>query len=442
MTFCHDPSIILKMDRVGTVTWNWNEIEGSDYLIAFNGLVLDVSSYLYQISPSSPMPYGKKIDAIFRSSVGGDATKAMSSLSHNEIRCLLDEFGAGTVDVKSVGCILTDVILYLSLVAILAVIFVKFILAVTWTCCISKRLSSKGLERFIKKESKKPFNPEDIMSIEQRLSYDMVGGRKVSSRYISSNTGNNPSHDGAMFDETSHLSGAHYHSDRALPPAQTHRDNDQTLAVAGDLFSNREHSFSTTSNSRSSLQNEHKPPSEIVTDVVSLQSAIKGYGSNSSTAISGPDNLNSTCTINIPFGNNRQISSSFDDNPMYSILVVTCYSEEETGLRTTIESLVESDIDDSQKLLFIVADGLITGSGNDQSTPQILIEMMDVDQKAGGIGPSGIPWSFFASNLKNAENCLPLELISECDTAIRKVRNDFIVYCSCSRLALKKESSQ
>lgn len=419
VTFCHSPSIISKMDRVGTVTWNWNEIEASDYLIAYNGLVLDVSSYLDQIPISSPTPYGKKIDSIFRSSVGGDATKAISTLSRDEIQCLLDEFGAGTVDVKSVGCILTDVILYLSLVAILAVIFVKFILAVTWTCCMSKKFSSKGLERVIKKESKKPFHMDDNSNLDRPLSYDMVGGRKVSSRYIS--TSNNNS-DLMISDGTSYMGNTHHN--KAMS-SQVFNDNDPTLATAGELFSNPEFSFSTSLNSQSSLRNGRKLPSEIVTDIGSLQSTIEGYDQNCGSTITGAEDSNNTCTISIPFETNpHPIGGSFDDNPMYSILVVTCYSEEETGLRTTIESLLESDIHDSHKLLFVVADGLITGSGNDRSTPQILVEMMDVDQKSGGIGPSGIPWSFFASNLKNAEECLPLEEpLDEQFAAARKVRN-------------------
>jgi chitin synthase len=63
--------------------------------------------------------------------------------------------------------------------------------------------------------------------------------------------------------------------------------------------------------------------------------------------------------------------------PMYSILLVTCYSEGEAGLRTTLDSLTESEYPDEHKLLFVISDGIVKGSGNDRSTPDILIDMME-----------------------------------------------------------------
>ncbi|KAJ9079704.1 hypothetical protein DSO57_1032694 [Entomophthora muscae] len=73
----------------------------------------------------------------------------------------------------------------------------------------------------------------------------------------------------------------------------------------------------------------------------------------------------------------RSISS--DPNELFTILLVTCYSEGELSLRTTIDSLADTDFSDDKKLLFIVADGIITGSGNDQATPDICVDMLEVD---------------------------------------------------------------
>ncbi|GBC03712.1 hypothetical protein RclHR1_05280008 [Rhizophagus clarus] len=65
-------------------------------------------------------------------------------------------------------------------------------------------------------------------------------------------------------------------------------------------------------------------------------------------------------------------------NNLYCLLLVTCYSEGETGIRTTCESLAATDYPDDRKLLFLVCDGIITGSGNSKSTPEICIEMMEL----------------------------------------------------------------
>jgi chitin synthase len=61
------------------------------------------------------------------------------------------------------------------------------------------------------------------------------------------------------------------------------------------------------------------------------------------------------------------------------IVLVTCYSEGEKSLRRTLNSIADTDYPDSKKLIFIVSDGLITGSGNNQSTPDVLIRMISLD---------------------------------------------------------------
>jgi chitin synthase len=62
-----------------------------------------------------------------------------------------------------------------------------------------------------------------------------------------------------------------------------------------------------------------------------------------------------------------------------TIMFVTCYSEGTEGLKTTFDSLANTSYDDDYKLLFVVADGLITGSGNPKPTPQLVLDMLDVD---------------------------------------------------------------
>ena len=57
-------------------------------------------------------------------------------------------------------------------------------------------------------------------------------------------------------------------------------------------------------------------------------------------------------------------------------MVVTCYSEGEEGLRTTLDSLANADYPSSHKMLLFICDGIITGSGNGKSTPDIVLSMM------------------------------------------------------------------
>jgi chitin synthase len=63
----------------------------------------------------------------------------------------------------------------------------------------------------------------------------------------------------------------------------------------------------------------------------------------------------------------------------FCILQVPCYTESEESLKKTINSLSKLEYDDDKKLLFIIADGLIKGSGNDRMTPEIVLDILGVE---------------------------------------------------------------
>ncbi|KAF7309423.1 Glycosyltransferase family 2 protein [Mycena indigotica] len=60
---------------------------------------------------------------------------------------------------------------------------------------------------------------------------------------------------------------------------------------------------------------------------------------------------------------------------------VPCYTEGEDSLRKTIDSLAALNYDDKRKLIFIICDGNIIGSGNDRTTPRIVLDILGIDPK-------------------------------------------------------------
>ncbi|KAJ7498041.1 glycosyltransferase family 2 protein [Mycena galericulata] len=58
---------------------------------------------------------------------------------------------------------------------------------------------------------------------------------------------------------------------------------------------------------------------------------------------------------------------------------VPCYTEGEDSLRRTIDSLAALNYDDKRKLIFIICDGNIIGSGNDRTTPRIVLDILGID---------------------------------------------------------------
>ncbi|KAJ3190616.1 hypothetical protein HK101_008533 [Irineochytrium annulatum] len=85
--------------------------------------------------------------------------------------------------------------------------------------------------------------------------------------------------------------------------------------------------------------------------------------------------------ILIKFLSALQFGSARDpeEHDKFVILQVPCYTEGAESLTKTLESLALLKYDDKRKLLFIVADGMIIGSGNDRPTPRIVLDILGVD---------------------------------------------------------------
>ncbi|RUS28608.1 chitin synthase-domain-containing protein [Jimgerdemannia flammicorona] len=67
---------------------------------------------------------------------------------------------------------------------------------------------------------------------------------------------------------------------------------------------------------------------------------------------------------------------NFNFTLLPTFMLVTCYSEGVDGLRTTLDSLASTEYPATHKMLLVICDGMITGSGNAASTPDIVLSMM------------------------------------------------------------------
>ncbi|KAI0268794.1 glycosyltransferase family 2 protein [Gloeopeniophorella convolvens] len=77
---------------------------------------------------------------------------------------------------------------------------------------------------------------------------------------------------------------------------------------------------------------------------------------------------------------------------LFAVCLVTCYSEGEESLRTTLDSISTTTYSDARKLLFVVADGMITGAGEKRSTPDICVGLLEADPRFG----NPMPMSYIA----------------------------------------------
>ncbi|KAG5459978.1 MAG: chitin synthase-domain-containing protein, partial [Olpidium bornovanus] len=70
-----------------------------------------------------------------------------------------------------------------------------------------------------------------------------------------------------------------------------------------------------------------------------------------------------------------------EGNDKFVIIQIPCYTENDESLRKTIDSVTSLRYDDKRKLLFIIADGMVTGHGNDKPTPRIVLDILGADPK-------------------------------------------------------------
>ena len=68
-----------------------------------------------------------------------------------------------------------------------------------------------------------------------------------------------------------------------------------------------------------------------------------------------------------------------EDHDKFAICQVPCYTEGEASLTHAINSLATMTYDDKHKLIFLICDGMIIGSGNDRPTPRIVLDILGVD---------------------------------------------------------------
>ena len=68
-----------------------------------------------------------------------------------------------------------------------------------------------------------------------------------------------------------------------------------------------------------------------------------------------------------------------EDHGKFVICQVPCYTEGDTSLHKTIDSLAQMKYDDKRKLLLVIYDGMIVGSGNDRPTSRIVLDSLGAD---------------------------------------------------------------
>ncbi|KAK3828571.1 MAG: family 2 glycosyltransferase [Benniella sp.] len=301
--------------------------------------------------------------------------------------CLKSIARVGAMDSKTIGCVTSDVITYVSLVIILGVVFIKFFLAVFFGWFLSNRLGGFDNETY-QDRMKRAEHIEAWSSDIHRPAFSNSKRATLfptTSRFTptSSNPGSTQSlgAPSARPISTFHRPGSALH--KPTPPGSP--------AVNPAFLS-----ASSTSLNRMSYLNQPlgpngtpppspPPPPPLANPMrpPSVHSFSGGRNmSRRSSTSSSTQAQPSNCPMPVsPFVIPQPPVSyqPFNFPLIHTMALVTCYSEGIDGLRTTLDSIATTDYPNSHKLIVVICDGMIIGAGNNMSTPDICLSMMQDD---------------------------------------------------------------
>jgi chitin synthase len=406
-------------DKAGRIYYTWTEVDASDHLVIYNGYVwtnfvrstlllffflsirfLNVKFCTFtcrevlnlNLLKSLPrelldVPQGGLIDLLITNAsdfIGTDMSYAVANYrSQNglswkkEAECLSDIIRVGMVDTMTFGCIVSNIVLYISLAVILGVIIVKFSLAVAFGWFLSWKLG----------------NFKDGQSYADRMKREQEIENWTADIYTPANITrspylyppNNPPRKKSIIPQTSRFTkpepGKLKYGGSFELSSQNMWRRPSSATVSTIYGSTITSPFSSTLGTNSTNPSTIYNPKADFNQSRRQSELTFPISRRSSVSTTTPYNPFSDIKCPLPMSKHMVAQPDINYKPFnftlaHTICLVTAYSEGIQGLRTTLDSIATTDYPNSHKLIVAIADGVITGSGNEMSTPDICLSMM------------------------------------------------------------------
>lgn len=353
----------------GDVYYTWEDTKNtSRNLAVYSGNVLDLD--LLRWFNTSQVSYPVQFDQLrMNPDVRGvDLTYYLQSGEEKQIgKCLAQIIKVGSIDTDTVGCIASRVVLYVALIFILSIVIVKFGFALLFQWFLAPKFAAQRTSmssdartrnqqiedwsndiyrpgpRFADPPAPAVSKRASFLPTTSRFSspYNLAGaaaGGKQRTQYVTMASQNSTSRlmptsttTGTMYKLSHNSSRGTLSADNSHPNAAASR----TSLVPGQ----QDPGFSTMVS-----ESEGPGPAGFIHEAVVPQPPPEWQ----------------------PFG-----------FPLaHSLCLVTCYSEGEEGIRTTLDSIAMTDYPNSHKTILVICDGIIKGKGEEFSTPEIVLGMV------------------------------------------------------------------
>ena len=356
-----------SLRSAGDVYFTWDDVKNtSRNLMVYSGNVLDLN--LLNWFNKSQVAYPTRFDELKENQIvrGMDVTHAFQAGSDKRVgECLSEIIRVGSIDTETIGCIASKVVLYVSLIFILAIVMIKFMLALAFQWFFSRRFAAAKAGGGDSKKRKQQIEDwsNDIYRAPPRMADSAVGLSEKSSKRSS-----------AFLPTTSRFTSP-YATDR---PKTKNRPAPKTMSTQ----------TSTAGLLRPTSMYKQQDGSDLTLPSYDPSYPQSVAGSRSSLLISAQEKKFSSAMVETEgVGPAGFIHEAVVPQPppewepfgyplAHAICLVTAYSEGEEGLRTTLDSIATTEYPNSHKTILVVCDGMIKGQGEDLTTPEIALGMM------------------------------------------------------------------
>ncbi|ORZ11211.1 chitin synthase-domain-containing protein [Absidia repens] len=360
---------------IDTVNFDWDEFADpipNSNMMLFGNYVVNMTRYFKNYPPAT---FGTQIENVLHQSINNDGSYAMLYYKHGHqaMNCAIARFGVGVMQTDSSGCIASNIIMNLLFTIIISMIVVRYLMAILFQWIISRLLVKPGgRSNWLAWRSVQGGNADPKNHI--RGSYNTCTLRN---QYFPSGPGSSNHH--SITPPNSSPPHAVYSIPRYPTPRTSSAFNSSTSLPRH--FSSA--LVTPPSSSTTTTTGEHRESLPGITshhngDYLAPYQAKNQtqHHSSSSLTVTSPSLYSLAAPLHFP---SDQGSSEIVQTELYTCMMVTCYSEGEDGLRTTMDSLAETTYSSKHKIFFVIADGLIVGAGETKSTPDIVVDMMDID---------------------------------------------------------------
>ena len=345
----------------GDVYFTWEDTKNtSRNLAVYSGNVLDLDLLRWfdtsKVNPSPKFeeirtnPDIRGVDLTYYFQTGAD--KKMGA-------CLSQLVKVGSISTDTVGCIASRVVLYVSLIFILSIVIVKFGFALLFQWFLAPRFAAQKTSMGTNSKARHQQIEDwanDIYRPGPRFP-DPVAPDRTSKR-------------SSFLPTTSRFSSPYTVSSggKQRPQLITMASQNSTSRLipnSGSMYRLSQSGSAGTLNAEPWRQNASRmslvpPPDQEarLSDLLAEETGPAGY-IHSSVVPQPPPEWQ-------PYG-----------FPLaHALCLVTCYSEGEDGIRTTLDSVAMTDYPNSHKTIVVICDGVIKGKGEEFSTPDIVLGMM------------------------------------------------------------------